>query len=310
MNTIQRFYQELNWFNKLLLFVSAWVLIYYFFFEYRAFLMYNAIKEDRVETIIGKPLITSDVMERGLQYAFTYNKKEAFSKLLASGASPDTYMFYEWGWWRIGEYAIESKDPFWLEQLLSHGMTLSKIGQGGNPALIRSFYASRPMNSKLLIEYGADIFLTDHPHEPLGHAALSNQAESLELLILHGVELNPRCEFKHSFFAVYQNMAWHKPIPFIDNYYDLCIDFTDAMRAGNLDPNEMEWSGGIDGKGIWEFAKLRPDEAQTFDIRKPFIELRLKRPESIYNDPEKWGIVEKLKPYLPAKNVEEANPPK
>ncbi|MFO0382529.1 MAG: hypothetical protein ACK506_12580 [Pirellula sp.] len=262
--------------------------------------MYNAIKQDRVETIIGKPLITRDVMDRGLQYAFTDNKKEAFSTLLDSGANPDTYIFHELGWRRIGAYAIESEDSFWLEKLISHGMTLSKIGQKGHPALIRSFYASRPMNSKLLIEYGADIYTTDHPHEPLGHAALARETESLELLILFGVDLNPKCKFEHSFFAVYRNMRWYDPIGITDTYDVLCLDFNAAIRECNLDPNEMRFSGGTDEKGVWEFAKLRPDEEQTFDIRKPFVELRLKRPESIYNDPEKWGIAEKLKPFLPS----------
>ncbi len=276
------------------------MLVSYLFFEFRAFLMYNAIKQDRVETIIGKPLITRDVMDRGLQYAFTDDKKKAFSKLLESGASPDTYIFHEWGWRRIGAYAIESEDSYWLEQLLSHGMSLSKIGRIEFPPLLRAFYASRPMNAKLLIEYGADIYTTDQPSEPLRHAALSREPESLELLILYGVELNPKCKFNHSFFSVYRNMKWYNPPPIIDSYDALRLDFNAAMRECNLDPNEMRFSGGTDEKGVWEFAKLRPDEEQTFDIRKPFVELRLKRPESIYNDPEKWGIAEKLKPFLPA----------
>ena len=300
MISLKRYYEECNRFNKALIFIAVCLLVSYLFFEFRAYLMYNAIKQDRVETVIGKPLITRDIMNRGLQYAFIDNKKEAFSKLLESGANPDTYIFHEWGWWRIGEYAIESDDSFWLEKLLSQGMTLSRIGQNGNPALIRSFYASQPRNSKLLIDYGAEIYLTDHPHEPLSHAALAREPESIEILILYGVELNPECKFKHSFFAVYRNMGWHKTTAIIDTYYDLCVDFTAAMRVCNLDPNDMHFSGINDEKGTWEFAKLRPDEEQTFDIRKPFVELRLKRPESIYNDPEKWGIADKLKPYLPS----------
>lgn len=296
--------------TKLLVIFASTLFLWYLSFELRSYLIYSAIRDGRVSEIVGKPLISQDILNKGLQHAYALKKKDAFKVLLDEGANPDSIVFCQNSWGRIGVFAISSKDPFWIESLLAKGLDLSKITWREASPIIHAISAESEASAAVLLRHGAEIQHIGKTMTPLNYAAQMRQPKIFEMLIAYNADINFPGFSGRTFFDAFVIMGFADTDWKIDDLDPLMDDFVEAMKICNLDPNNLRFNAQPKSVGKWEFGKLRPDEEQTFDIRKPFIELRLKRPESIYNDPEKWGIVEKLKPYLPAKNVEEANPPK
>ena len=310
MTNVFEFYRQINLTNRVLLLFAFTLLFWFLTFDLRSKLMFMAIQDDRVDNLIGKPFITPDIVNKGLQHAFTLRKHQAFLSLLRNGANPDVYIFFDQRWERIGLFALRSKDSFWLESLLDYGVDLSKLKWREASPLIHTISSSAAKNAAILLDHGVELQHVGTTMTPLNYSVQMRQPKIFEMLIVYGADINFPGFSGRTFFDAFVIMGFADTDWKIDDLDPLMDDFVEAMKICNLDPNNLKFNAQPKSVGKWEFAKLRPDEDQTFDIRKPFIELRLKRPESIYNDPEKWGIVEKLKPYLPAKNVEEANPPK